>query len=242
MSILAREVSLQEIAGLRDQLRAQMNCQVVHDSLHFREGWTVEFLLEVGGKTAGYGSIAVAGPWKGTRTVFEFYVLPQFRAHVFDCFNCFVVSSRATAFEIQSNQAILLVMYHAYARDIRSEKIVFEEGLTTAHPANGAVLKEKAESEWILEVDGVKAGSGGILYHYNRPYGDIYMEIAEPYRRRGYGCFLVQELKRICRERGGIPGARCNTENIASRKTLQKAGFVPYAHILLGTLQGERIS
>ena len=239
MSILAREVSLQEIAGLRDQYRAEMNCQVVHDSIHVREGWTKEFLLEGNGATAGYGSIAVAGPWKGTRTVYEFYVLPNFRAHAFDCFECFVETSHATAMEIQSNQAILLVMYHAYARDLKSERIVFEEGLTTAHLANGAILREKAESEWILEIDGVQAGSGGILYHYNRPYGDIFMEIAEPYRRRGYGCFLVQELKKICRERGGIPGARCSTENIASRKTLQKAGFVPYAHILLGSLQSE---
>lgn len=239
MSILAREVSLEDIAEMRVHYCAEMNCQVVHDSLHVREGWTKEFLLEVDGESAGYGSVAVAGPWKGTRTVFEFYVPPGFRAHAFDCFECFVMTSQATAMEIQSNQAILLVMLHAYAHDIKSEKIVFEEGLTTAHPASGAVLREKAESEWILEVDSVQAGSGGILYHYNLPYGDIYMEIAEPYRRRGYGCFLVQELKRICRERGGIPGARCSTENIASRKTLQKAGFVPYAHILLGTLRSE---
>jgi hypothetical protein len=28
-------------------------------------------------------------------------------------------------------------------------------------------------------------GQGGILDHYNRPYGDIYMEVAEPFRRRG---------------------------------------------------------
>ncbi|HTB98692.1 MAG TPA: GNAT family N-acetyltransferase [Terracidiphilus sp.] len=239
MEILAREVSLQEIAGLRDQYRAEMNCQVVHDSLHVREGWTKEFLLEGNGETAGYGSIAVAGPWKGTRTVFEFYVLPEFGAHAFDCFDCFVEASQATAMEIQSNQEILLVMLHTYAHDIKSERIVFEEGLTTAHPANGAVLKENATSEWILEVDGVPAGSGGILYHYNRPYGDVYMEIAEPYRRRGYGSFLVQELKKICRERAGIPAARCSTENIASRKTLQRAGFVPYAHILLGTLPSK---
>jgi len=62
------------------------------------------------------------------------------------------------------------------------------------------------------------------------------MEVAEPFRRKGFGSYLVQELKRICYERGSIPAARCNPENIASRKTLQKAGFVPYAHMLTGKL------
>ena len=40
--------------------------------------------------------------------------------------------------EIQSNDALLTVMLHTYARDIWSEKIVFEDGVTTALQANGA--------------------------------------------------------------------------------------------------------
>jgi hypothetical protein len=37
------------------------------------------------------------------------------------------------------------------------------------------------------EVDGAVAGKGGILFHYNQPYGDMYMEVHEPFRRRGFG-------------------------------------------------------
>jgi hypothetical protein len=74
---------------------------------------------------------------------------------------------------------------------------------------------------------------GGILFHYNPPYGDIYMEVDEPHRRRGYGGYLVQELKRLCRELGGVPGARCDPTNAASQRTVQHAGFIPYAHILI---------
>ena len=62
------------------------------------------------------------------------------------------------------------------------------------------------------------------------------MDVAEPYRGRGFGSYLVQELKRLAYELGSIPGARCNPTNIASRKTLQKAGFVPCANILSGTI------
>ena len=97
--------------------------------------------------------------------------------------------------------------------------------------------KRQPEGDWmLLEVSGEVAATGGILYHYNRPYGDIWMEVAEPFRGRGFGTYLVQELKRICREGGSVPCARCNTGNVASRKTLQKAGFVPCAHMLCGKL------
>jgi GNAT superfamily N-acetyltransferase len=92
--------------------------------------------------------------------------------------------------------------------------------------------------EWLLEVNGTVAGKGGILFHYNRPYGDIYMEVNEPFRRRGLGSYFVQELKRLCYEIGAIPGARCNPSNVASRQTLQRAGFVPVAHILNASVGG----
>jgi hypothetical protein len=70
---------------------------------------------------------------------------------------------------------------------------------------------------------------------HDRPYGDFYMDVAEPFRRRGIGCFVIQELKRICYEVGAIPCARCSTSNAASRRTPQNARFVPSAHILVGS-------
>jgi GNAT superfamily N-acetyltransferase len=65
------------------------------------------------------------------------------------------------------------------------------------------------------------------------------MEVIEPFRRRGLGSYLVQELKRACYELGAVPGARCNPTNIPSRKTLQRAGFVPFAHILIGSITSK---
>jgi GNAT superfamily N-acetyltransferase len=86
-----------------------------------------------------------------------------------------------------------------------------------------------------IALKAASAGDRGILFHYNQPYGDIYMEITEPFRQRGLGSYLVQELKRECRELGAVPSARCNPTNVASRRTLQRAGFVPVAHILTGS-------
>ena len=127
---------------------------------------------------------------------------------------------------------------------------MFRDELTTSLAVQGAALKrvtsekesvccfqERAgKSEWTLELNAKAVGSGALLFHYNHPYCDVAMEINEEYRRRGLGAYLVQELKRIAYEMGGIPAARCNTSNAASRKTLQKAGLVPFAHILVGKI------
>jgi hypothetical protein len=97
MKLSSQAVSLAEISLWRDLYRQEMNCQIVHDSLHPREGWTQPYLLELDGAAAGYGSIVLAGPWKGTRTVFEFYAAPKHRSRVFDLFDTFLAASAATA-------------------------------------------------------------------------------------------------------------------------------------------------
>jgi RimJ/RimL family protein N-acetyltransferase len=130
---------------------------------------------------------------------------------------------------------------------------VFRDELATSLPSQGATLKrvtsekesvlcfqERAgKSEWTLELNAKSVGSGALLFHYNHPYCDVAMEINEEYRRRGLGAYLVQELKRIAYEMGGIPAARCSPKNLASRRTLQKAGFVPFAHIVDGKMNAS---
>jgi GNAT superfamily N-acetyltransferase len=240
----------QEILPLRTRYREEMNCQIVHDSIHRREGWTLSYLLAWSGTVLGFGSVAKGGPWKDKPTIFEFYVLPEHRSRAFALFELFLTTTGARFFEIQSNDVLLSVMIHTYGRGIASEKIVFQDRFTTNHPANGATLRRvtpedeiracveqrQGGGEWLLDANGEVAGKGGILFHYNRPYGDIYMEVNEPFRRRGLGCYLVQELKRLCYEFGAVPCARCNPANVASRRTLQNTGFVPFAHILNGSI------
>ena len=246
----AKLSSSQEVLPLRTRYREEMNCQIVHDSIHRREGWTLCYLLDLDGSAVGFGSVAIGGPWKNKPTVFEFYVLPRHRSRVFDLFEVFLAVSGARFFEVQTNDVLPTVMALTYGRDIGTEKIVFHDKLTTARPPNGAILRRATSDqeiqmcmerrqgggEWLLELDGNVAAKGGILFHYNRPYGDIYMEVTEPFRRRGLGSYLVQELKRMCYELGAIPCARCDPTNIASRGTLQRAGFVPFAHILVGSI------
>jgi GNAT superfamily N-acetyltransferase len=254
MTLSAKIVPLEEIKPWRDMYRHEMNCQIIHDSIHARPGWSVEYLLEAAGTPAGYGSVAVTGPWKKKPTLYEYYVAPRFRNRFFDLFTTLLSASRVKRIETQSNDPLLTTMLLTYAKAVTSESILYHDRLTTALAApTGAVFRrataedkldvpaDRLKSHGVVEVDGTVAAKGGILYHYNRPYGDIYMEVAEPFRRRGLGSYLVQELKRICYELGSTPGARCNPKNTASRKTLQKAGFVPCGHILFGSISPEKL-
>lgn len=250
MEFCAKAASVQDILPWRDMYQLEMGCQIIHDSLHSRKGWTESYLLSTGGVPVGYGSVAVGGPWKGKPTVFEWYVVPQHRMRLFDLFHALLKASGAATIETQSNDMLLTVMLHTFAPSVTSESVLFHDRLTTTHAPPGAIVRRAtpedeaelrlheldSEAQWVVEMEGKIAGAGGVLFHYNRPYGDIYMKVAEPFRQRGLGSYLVQEMKRICYEQGNIPAARCNPANIASRKTLQKAGFVPCGHILSGAV------
>ena len=54
MALHVDRVELPEIERLRDIYRHEMNCQVIHDSIHGRPGWTHEYLISAGGAKAGY--------------------------------------------------------------------------------------------------------------------------------------------------------------------------------------------
>lgn len=246
----ARLVPASETLPLRTQFRAEMNCQITKDSIHRRPGWTRSYLLELDGAIAGFGGLAIAGPWQDRPTIFEFYVLPEHRMRLFDLFEALLAASGAQFIEAQTNEPCLPLMLPTYARDLVSEKIVFADRFATALPASGAIFHRTTSDEAarqclaqqtggleaVLEHDGREVATGGILFHYNRPYGDIHMAVAEPFRRRGFGAYLVQELRRVAYALGAVPAARCSPGNVASRRTLQRAGFVPCAHLLVGAI------
>lgn len=250
MTLSAQPISGSDLEGWRERYRGEATGQIVHDSLHRRAGWTASHQLSVEARAVGYGSMAVAGPWSGKPTIYEFYVIPDCRSQAFALFETYLAASGARSIEVQTNDRLLTVMLFAYGRGIASDKIVFEDtGPTALRRDEAVLLRETTEAEdraciarrqggsrWRLETEGRVVATGGVNFHYNPPYGDVYMEVSEAFRRRGWGVYFVQELKRVTNELGQVPCARCNTANVASRRTLQRAGFAPSGHILLGTL------
>ena len=109
MPITVRRAELADIADMRDAFRSEMNCQIVHDSIHARHGWTHEYVVADGDAAIGYGSVAVAGPWANKPTVYEFYVVPDRRSRAFALFDAFLSASRPQAFEVQTSDTLSTV-------------------------------------------------------------------------------------------------------------------------------------
>ncbi len=171
---------------------------------------------------------------------------PERRGAARDLFRQLIAVSGATRFDCQTNDVLFTLMAYDCGTQIESDTVLFRDALQTKLSIPSATFRKFAPGdagrvfgrtrdeidEWIVEHDGEIVAAGGVLFHYNPPYGDIYMEVADSHRRRGYGSFLVQELKRAAYALGKIPAARCNEANIASRRTLQKAGMLPCARVL----------
>lgn len=230
---------------MREAYRRELNCQIVHDSHHER-GFLQSHSLLIDGVLAGYGSVNDTGAVK------EFYLSPEFRDVALPLFRMLLERTRATAIESQTNDSLLMPMMQACATDVTSETILFADGAPSTLTVPGAIFRRvrwyerpfifphtlEPVGDWAIELDRRIVATGGLFFHYNRPFGDIYMEVATEYRRRGLGAFLVQELRRVARNGGHIPAARCSADNTASQATLQRAGMCPCGHIVRGRVAG----
>jgi GNAT superfamily N-acetyltransferase len=244
MNIEVSRVEVNEVMPLRELYRQEMHCQIVHDAFP-RRGFSDPYLIRIEGRVAGYGLVANR---HDPDTVDEFYTIPGYRAAALPMFRQLLEVSQATRIRAQTNDRLMLLMLYDCAENITSDTILFADAFTTHLTCPTGIFRKATEADkarlfahkvepvgdWLIESEGVGVATGGALFHYNPPYGDLFMEVSEPYRRRGYGSYLVQELKRICYEMGKTPAARCNASNIASRKTMEKAGLLPCGRILVG--------
>jgi len=247
MRLEAVPVELAEIQTLRALFLQEANCQIRYDACHHR-GWTDSYLLNVNGRTVGYGS--VKGQEVADRdTIFELYVTPAFRKQSRDLFIALLIQSRCVLVECQSNVPLLTSLLHEFATGICANTILFNDHSVSELCIPEAIVRPRLEGEpvfehtaepvggYVLELAGEIIASGGFLLHYNTPFADLFMEVRPDRRRSGYGSFLIQELKRECYLAGRVPAARCNMDNLASRATLKKAGMKECGVMLLGRIR-----
>jgi GNAT superfamily N-acetyltransferase len=186
--------------------------------------------------------------WLTKGSVIEFYVLPGHRSDLFSLFDEFMRVVQPPQIYAQTNDPFLGILIHDHVQKVISGHILYSDGKLTHHTAEGTIFRRSTQEDkerifahhvepvgdWLLEKDSRIIATGGVLYHYNRPYGDIFMEVDEPFRRQGFGRFLVQELKKVCYQSGSVPAARTKPTNLASRRTLEQAGFVPCGRLISG--------
>ena len=248
MKIQAERREWRELFSQHELYRAEANCQLIRDS-HWARGFLNSYAIDVDGQRAGHGAVAERYD-KGR--VLEFYVFPEFLGVASLLFAEFLRVSQPTHIEAQSNVRMMLKMLKEFSSDVVVECFLFAEAEKTQLlcPANGIFRRLKAEGElplfnhgaeppgdWAIEAEGRVVATGGYLTHYNPPYADLYMEVESSQRRRGFGSYLIQELKQVCYEAGYKPAARCDFENEASRKTLERGGMKVCGELLVGIVK-----
>jgi GNAT superfamily N-acetyltransferase len=247
MELRAVRTTLDEIQSLRLLYLQEANAQIRYNACHER-GWTDPYLLTVNGLPVGYGSVK-GQEIKGRDTVFECYVIPPFRSNANELFATLLRESEVRFIECQTNDPVLPALMYAFAINIQSPVILFRDGAVTRYSIPGVIFRPRQdgdilfehhhepEGDYVLEMEGKIAASGGFLIHYNMPFADIYMEVTEGFRRRGLGSYIVQQVKRECYLAGRVPAARCNMENVASKSTLLKAGLAIAGYMLMGEVR-----
>ena len=243
MAIKAVKTELDNIKPLRSLFLQETNFQVRYNAAHER-CWTDSYLLMSDDAKVGFGSIK-GQEIKDRDTVFEFYLIPEYRRQSGAFFTELLGASNAKHIECQSNDPLLSAMLYEFSRDINADTVLFADHSVTEHSIPGAVVRlrhdddrifkhEVDPSSHVLERGGEILATGGFLTHYNPPFADLYMEVRHDCRRLGYGSFILQEVKKQCYLAGRVPAARCNIRNRASRGALLKAGMKVCGYMLLG--------
>jgi RimJ/RimL family protein N-acetyltransferase len=246
----AVKATLTDIQSFRALFLQESNFQIRYNACHER-GWSDSYLLKVDGIAVGYGSIK--GQEIPSRdTVFEFFIVPAFRNLASALFRELVTTSGARFIECQSNDRLLPALLYEFSRDIRAEVVLFDDHVTTEHRIPGAVVRRRRDDDrifehavepvgdYVVETDDEIVATAGFMLHYNMPFADLYMEVRQNRRRRGYGTLVLQEVKKACYLAGRVPAARCHIRNEASRATLMKAGMRVCGFMLMGTIEAGR--
>jgi GNAT superfamily N-acetyltransferase len=247
MDIQIRHATYPDVQEMRELYREELNCQIIHDSAISR-GMAEPYLILVAGRVGGYGAV-----WKqyAPHRLMEFYALSHTRNVAPRMFRELLIASKASHIEAQTNNPLMLSMLHGFATNITAIHLLFRDAFASQLPLpmgtfrrimpedTITMFKHHVEpvGEWGIEVNGSIVATAGYFCHYNPPYADIYMEVDNSSRRKGYGSYLVQEVKRVCREAGKTPAARCNPANEGSRRTLEKAGFIQCGQLLAGNVR-----
>jgi hypothetical protein len=240
MKLEVIKTDLNDILHLRTLFLQENNFQFVHDKCH-TYGWADTYLLKCNEISVGYGAVWGQEKREDRDAIFEFYITKSYRKLANSFFSELIKISGAIFIECQSNDKLLAEMLYVFGRNVNAEAILFKDNFKTTLILNGmSLIKQQngnSNPEYVLKFLDEEVATGGLMLNYNMPYADIYYEVNERHRQKGFGSFLVQELKKQAYVLGRVPAARCNINNVISKATLLKAGFEVCGFILKGEIK-----
>lgn len=235
------------IESFRKLFLQELNNQFIYDKCHYY-GWADCYLFSFKETEIGYAAVWGTNDRSIRDSLFEFYILPPYRRYTDAFFSLLLSASDASVIECQSNDLFLYALLCRYADTIKTERILFEEHIQTNIEIPGVLFRKRTDADnmseddgdHVLECNGTVVAHGGLLLNYNFPYADVYMHVLENHRQKGYGSFIVQELKKLAYSMGRVPAARCTITNSISKATLEKAGFTICGFIQTGTIKNNQ--
>jgi len=246
MTISVRPTTLDEISEFRERYQSRAGCQIVHDSILPRRLADPWLFLE---RSAPIG---YAGVWNEhyPGRIMEAYFETEDQDVQVAAIEALAVETGATELGGQTNLQGSLALVERCCSSVWTEKLLFaepEEGMSTPRARSdlvvpGATFRRRRDEDegpdgpWVVELGGAVVAAGGILTHYNPPYGDLYMEVAEARRGEGLGSYIVQELRSAAKEAGLVPAARCSPDNVPSRAALERGGLIRCGRLVWGAL------
>jgi hypothetical protein len=244
MEIKISKSALEEIQPFRVLFLQENNFQFIYNKCH-SYGWADTYAFFIDDTKVGYGAVWGKDKREDRDAIFEFYIINPYRKFANAVFPKFHAACGAKFIECQSNDLLLSSMLYEYAQNINAEAILFKDNFQTNFFIDGIVLQKKIsekndhpdDRKYILKQNDEEIANGGLMLNYNMPYADLYYEVKEKYRRKGFGGLIIQELKNEAYKMGRVPAARCNIDNTISKSALLKSGFIICGYRINGEIK-----
>ncbi len=254
---IERVASLNEIAPLRAQYLDEL-FEPQELFLELKVRISAAYRLSLANMPVGY--VLLDEP---ERTLLEYYVSRPFISHVDAIFGDILQRCAIRQAFCKSFDHTLLSCCMAYQKSVRPVGVLFREYAPLEQPEAPAPVRARfatandiplitAVNEEIFESDeeihetvgnqnmflfeqGTALVGFGIFQRNipGRPDFDIGMLVTKPFRRQGYGSYFIRFLTEYCQKNDWRPICGCDVKNIASRLTLEKAGYIGRHRLLL---------
>jgi RimJ/RimL family protein N-acetyltransferase len=240
--------SLDEITSMRNQyLDNLLLSQEYYVELEVQKA--CPYVIQIDGEDAGYFIVSakdailefyISPPWIAQNDIIFGEIITQFEIKTGWC-KTFDHNMLACCLEYQKSARVLGILFREYkGNDLPPFPPDIQVRL--AEPSDEARIQEineeifdhpdevpayiNARQIFLFEKIGDLVGFGIFSRCIpNRPNFDIGMLVIKKYRRNGYACQILRYLINYCRQNGWQVGAGCHSDNLASRRALEKTGF-----------------
>lgn len=198
---------------------------------------------------------------KEDKTLVQFFIIDEYYTYASDIFKYLISSDIVESGAVSTIESAFLSLCLDYHKSISVNSYLFVDNKNIKYYINDfeelSFRLAKEKDLYIIEKECGKVYEGYyedliknnqlfVLYDgkvflgigefrvnkIHSQYADIGMIVVEKYRNRGIGTYIITKLKEHCNMNNVIAIASCNSKNIASKKTLEKAGLISMNRII----------